>query len=641
MPSVPLPENPSLEHLKGQAKLVRDLIRADDPGGLSMLDEFHPRLASDAMTADQRRRFKTTDAQLMVARLYGFESWARLRNHLTAVEDLSFTPVAEEPDGSPQSETDKRVASFVINACLDYAESGPSPADRIADARRMLEADPSLATASVAALATVGDHQALADHLDQHPDALDEPTGPNRWPPLLYVTYSRISPAETGGSAVETDRSAVETVRLLLDRGADPDCGFLWRGLVPPFTALTGALGRGESHQPLHPDRLEMARLLLEAGADPNDGQALYNNGIGGQDHDDPSHLELLVAHGLGTARSGPWHERLGAQLRDPAELLYDELEAAVLRNRPAVLRFLVSLDLDLDRPIGRSGQTPVRIASGEGHGEILAILTEAGLDTDPTPTEQALQYVRNGGVADLRRVLDNHLELADQLRAGHPGLCRMVGAQHQPMLEFLIEQGFDINDRSDTKTALHRATEADDPDRIRLLLDHGADPNLVDTHIGATPLGWANHFHHDNAAAALEPVTHDGEPLPEVTIGCLDHTRTLATQVLVERHLDLLDRTAEEPVLATIRVGRAALTIGLGHQTLSVALLLDPDGTPWGAKGSAPAGGEDPAFRDHQTARRFNHHLPTAAVRAAVRSFLQHPDKKPAGLEWAKEGSA
>ena len=32
MPTAPLPENPSLEHLKNQAKLVRDLIRSGDDG---------------------------------------------------------------------------------------------------------------------------------------------------------------------------------------------------------------------------------------------------------------------------------------------------------------------------------------------------------------------------------------------------------------------------------------------------------------------------------------------------------------------------------------------------------------------------------------------------------------------------------
>ena len=75
-------------------------------------------------------------------------------------------------------------------------------------------------------------------------------------------------------------RSAVAVARLLLEHGADPNAGYLWEGLIPPFTALTGALGGGGTI-PKHPEELALARLLLEAGADANDGQALYNQGWG------------------------------------------------------------------------------------------------------------------------------------------------------------------------------------------------------------------------------------------------------------------------------------------------------------------------------------------------------------------------
>ncbi len=37
---------------------------------------------------------------------------------------------------------------------------------------------------------------------------------------------------------------------------------------------------------------------------------------------------------------------------------------------------------------------------------------------------------------------------------------------------------------------------------------DTNADPNLVDTHIGATPWGWANHFGNLETAQFLDPLT-------------------------------------------------------------------------------------------------------------------------------------
>ena len=96
--------------------------------------------------------------------------------------------------------------------------------------------------------------------------------GPHGWAPLLYLTYSRV-PLGSG-------RSGVAVARLLLEHGADPNAGYLWEGLIPPFTALTGALGGGGT-LPKHEEELPLARLLLQAGADANDGQALYNQGWG------------------------------------------------------------------------------------------------------------------------------------------------------------------------------------------------------------------------------------------------------------------------------------------------------------------------------------------------------------------------
>ncbi len=634
-PSVPttsLPENPSLEHLKGQAKLVRDLIRAADPGGLSMVDEFHPRLDAADLDDDRRSGFKTADAQLIIARMYRFQNWNRLREHIAVVTAHSFTPHAERGSGP-----DQQPAAFVKDACLDYAEDGPSPAGRLAAAHRMLDADPTLASGSIEALATVGNHQALAAELDNHPDAVNEPCGPNDWPPLLYAVYSRIV-------TDNPDWSAIETVKLLLERGADPNAGFLWRGLTPPFTALTGAFGGGESHQPWHTERLEIARLLLDAGADPNDGQLLYNNGIGGQNHDNPAYLELLVQYGLGTQQDGPWYQRLGDQLRDPAELLYDELEAAAKRNRPTILTYLATLGLDLNRPSGRSQTTPARIAAAEGHDSILTILAEHGIDTELTPAETALQSTRTNQTDLLRQLLAEHPELLPWLRTEHPGLCKNVTAEHAAMLDLLIELGFDINDRTGTKTALHHAAEGNDTDRARFLIDRGVDPNLVDTHIGATPWGWANHFGNTETATYLHSLTHHGDRPPEITIRSALTSRTLATPELIENLLDTIHQTASEPVLVRLETTEASLSLGLGRNDLSVALYLDADNNPWHAQGDPNLSPTEPigfASHDHQHAYSF---YPEAAValetaRAAARAFVLQPSERPATVTWIPEG--
>ena len=364
MPTVPLPENASLEHLRKQAKLVRQLVTSGDEGALGLLREFHPRFA-DVSPSAPPAGFKLADAQLTVARLYGIPSWARLREHLGLID------VHTRPDPADVEPTVDEADRFVALACVSYS-GDHDPADRIEAAHVILRRHPDVAVSSIAALAVAGDHRRMTHLVTQDPSIAAEPCGPNRWPPLLYCCYSRL--------VIDDDRSTVATAKVLLDAGADPNAGFLWRGLVPPFTALTGAFGRGEADQPPHPAATDLARALLEAGADPNDGQTLYNNGLAGTAHDDPTHVELLVEFGLGTTTNGPWYRRFGDRLTEPAELLYDELEVAAHRGLPKRMRHLATLGLDLDRPVGRSKRTPWQLATDAGHRDVLEVLAEAGV---------------------------------------------------------------------------------------------------------------------------------------------------------------------------------------------------------------------------------------------------------------------
>ena len=362
MPSIPLPENASLEHLKKQAKLIQEIVASNDSGARDLICEFHPRFADTASEATPVG-FKRSDAQLVVARLYGFASWTKLRDHVGLVNDFTRPDPA---DVDPNDDANR----FVALACVSY-NGDHAPHNRTVRARTMLDSNPGLASESTAAIAVSGHHRAMTELIEQDPTVVNEPCGPNGWPPLLYCCYSRLDSSDPA-------RSTLATARMLLDAGADPNAGFLWHGLVPPFTALTGAFGRGEADQAPHHDAIELARLLLAAGADPNDGQALYNNGLAGTAHDDVSHLQLLVEFGLGTPTDGPWYRRFGSQLTPPAALLDDELEVAAHRGLPNRMRFLAELGLDLNRPVGRSRQTPWQLANASGHTAVIDVLIQA-----------------------------------------------------------------------------------------------------------------------------------------------------------------------------------------------------------------------------------------------------------------------
>ena len=68
----PLPPRPSLEYEKKEAKRLLRRLRAGDPDALARARAQHPALASDPS------RIRLADAQLVLAREYGFASWPRL-----------------------------------------------------------------------------------------------------------------------------------------------------------------------------------------------------------------------------------------------------------------------------------------------------------------------------------------------------------------------------------------------------------------------------------------------------------------------------------------------------------------------------------------------------------------------------------
>ena len=85
MPTRQLPGNPSLEHLKNQARTLQRQVRAADPQATATVREFHPRFALAAGDSPELASFPLTAAQLVIARQYGFASWNGLRQHAEVV----------------------------------------------------------------------------------------------------------------------------------------------------------------------------------------------------------------------------------------------------------------------------------------------------------------------------------------------------------------------------------------------------------------------------------------------------------------------------------------------------------------------------------------------------------------------------
>ena len=104
MPVLRLPDRPSLENLRKQAGALQRLVRAGVPGALETVAEFHPRLGSITDGGPLLAAFSRADAQLVIARQYGFGSWPRLRQYLAYVEQYTRSPHLEpaiRPAGWP------------------------------------------------------------------------------------------------------------------------------------------------------------------------------------------------------------------------------------------------------------------------------------------------------------------------------------------------------------------------------------------------------------------------------------------------------------------------------------------------------------------------------------------------------------
>src|SRR6059058_51448 len=83
-----LPSRPNLEQLKNQAKDLLKAIHAHDSLAETRVREIQPTVHYDPDA------FTLTEAQLIVAREYGFESWSKLKQHVATVNEP--VPVIEQ-----------------------------------------------------------------------------------------------------------------------------------------------------------------------------------------------------------------------------------------------------------------------------------------------------------------------------------------------------------------------------------------------------------------------------------------------------------------------------------------------------------------------------------------------------------------
>jgi Ankyrin repeats (3 copies) len=331
MPVRRLPSNPNLDHLKHQAKDLLQEHPARTPGVAQRIREFHPRFgrATDAEIFDAH--LSLSDAQLAIAREYGFPSWARLKAHI------------EKPALSDQ-----------LN--LPHHE-------RIEDAtfRRAV------------ALLDRGDVAGLRAHLHQHPNLVHQHVtfeGGNYFRNPTLLEFIAENPVRHG----TLPDNIVRVAKVILDAGGEPSALNETLMLVS-----TGSVPRECGMQ------LPLIDLLCDYGADPN--SAIHAAAL----HGELEALDALI--GRGGRIDLPVAAALG-RIEEACRLLpgtssedrHLALALAAQFGHVEIVRLLLDAGENPNRynPVGgHSHTTPLHQAAGAGHGELVRLLVERGARFD------------------------------------------------------------------------------------------------------------------------------------------------------------------------------------------------------------------------------------------------------------------
>jgi hypothetical protein len=331
MPVKPLPPNPSLDHLKHQAKDLLKAHTAHDIGAAQRLREFDPNFKSATDAEIFAAHLPLAAAQRAIARERGFPSWPRLKAHI------------ETPTRANQ-----------LN--LPHHERIEDPTFRRA-----------------VALLDAGDATGLRAHLTQHPNLSRQRVlfaGGNYFRNPTLLDFIAENPIRHG----TLPPNIVEIAEIVIAAGVDQSSLDETLGLV-----CSGRIPRECGKQ------IPLIDLLCNHGADPNYAvqsaageaefealQALVRRG---------AQITLPVAAALGRTADAQ-HLLSGANPEDR----HRALALAAQFGRVEIVRLLLDAGEDHSRynPAGcHAHSTPLHQAALGGHEAVVHLLVERGARLD------------------------------------------------------------------------------------------------------------------------------------------------------------------------------------------------------------------------------------------------------------------
>jgi ankyrin repeat protein len=329
MPVRRLASPPNLVQLKYQAKDLLKALAAHDRAAAQRAREFHPRLQKKTDAEIFQGALRLSEAQLVIAREYGFASWMALKRHI-----------------------EKTTAAAKGNLSL-Y--------ERIEDVTFLKGVE----------LIDNGNVTGLRTHLRDHPGlvhrlVLFEGRNYFRNPTLLEFVAENPIRRDT------LPENIVEVAQVLLEAGAKEDISALNEtlGLV-----CSGKVARQCGQQ------LPLIELLCSYGADPDSAilTALVNGEF--------KAVECLINKGARVdlnvaAALGRFEEARDLLPMAASEERHRALALASQFGQATVVQLLLDNGEDPDRynPLGtHSHSTPLHQAALAGHMDVVRLLVEAG----------------------------------------------------------------------------------------------------------------------------------------------------------------------------------------------------------------------------------------------------------------------
>ena len=489
--TISLPAKPDITLLKKQAKKLLKQHRASDPDATNTVNSLHPK--PEKFTG-------LRDAQLVVARSYGFKDWARLSEAVELANHAS-TSLSEKAD------------LLIQLGCVQY--SGSDTLRNYSRANALLTNYPDVADVNFYTAVVCHNKQAVQRHLKVDPRLATSTGGPLNWPALLYATYSRID--EPAGS-----QDSIEIVRMLMDHGADPDSHVILNDTYR-FTALTGAMGEGEQgiNQPPHQHADELALILLKAGAFPNDGQGLYNTMFTDSGE---KWLQLLISHGLNISHKLNWNDSNNDSSVATLDYL---LVSAINHDFASRVRILLTAGADPNTVDGYKGNPAHTIALLRRNLPIAELLEEFGATVQPLSLDDRF---RLACVNADEKLITTLLDQNPLLKTDASLLHDAADNADTGIVRHLLALGFDINAQSDSgRTLLHKFAMDNNTEQVRYLLENGADVTIRDTSYQSTPAGFAAYTGANDALHLL--LDHSNNFFEVVCCAYLNRARVLLSE--------------------------------------------------------------------------------------------------------------